>query len=206
MMIVNYIKSNKRAKRFIHFLLIPRAEARPRKWVSWFVNPFFHKHKKGSIIRSQVRMDVLPFNFFEIGINSIIESFSTINNGVGPVIIGNNCLIGMGNVIIGPVTIGNNIIFAQHVVLSGLNHKYTNIEIPISQQNITTAPIVIEDDCWIGANSVITAGIIIGKHSVVAGGSVVTKNVPAYCVVAGNPARIIKQYNFETRAWEKAFK
>lgn len=203
MTLLNTIKNNKRAKKFIHYLLIPKGEARPRKWVSWFVNPFFHRRKKGAIVRSRVRMDVLPFNFFEIGASSIIEDFSTINNGVGPVIIGNNSLIGMGNVIIGPVTIGNNIIFAQHVVLSGLNHKYTDIKIPISQQNVTIARIVIEDDCWIGANSVITAGITIGKHSVVAGGSVVTKNVPPYCVVGGNPARILKQYNFDNHAWEK---
>lgn len=203
MNLANTIRANKRTKQIIHYLLIPKGEARPRKWVSWFVNPFFHKHKKSSIIRSRVRMDVLPFNYFEIGRNSIIEDFSTINNGVGPVIIGENSLIGMGNVIIGPVTIGNNIIFAQHVVLSGLNHNYENTDIPICRQDVTTNPIVVEDDCWIGANSIITAGTTIGKHAVVAGGSVVTKNVPPYCVVAGNPARIIKQYNFENCRWEK---
>jgi len=61
--------------------------------------------------------------------------------------------------------------------------------------------IIIEDECWIGANAVITAGVTIGKHSVIAAGSVVTKNIPPYSVAVGNPARVIKQYNFETKQW-----
>lgn len=195
------IKSNQRIKNFVHFLLIPRGEARARTWVRWAINPFFHVRKKGAIIRSRVRMDVVPFNYFEIGEASIIEDFSTINNGVGSVIIGNGTLIGMSNVIIGPVNIGNNIIMAQHVVISGLNHNYEMIDLPIVEQNVSTKLITIEDDCWIGANVVITAGVHIGKHAVVAGGSVVTKNVPAYSVVVGNPARIIKKYDFEKKQW-----
>ena len=63
--------------------------------------------------------------------------------------------------------------------------------------------VLIEDDVWVGANSVITRGVTIGKHSVVAGGSLVNKDVPPYCIVAGNPARVIKIYNPKTEAWEK---
>ncbi|RYE37044.1 MAG: acyltransferase, partial [Sphingobacteriaceae bacterium] len=59
------------------------------------------------------------------------------------------------------------------------------------------------DDCWIGANVVITAGTTIGKHCVIAAGAVVTKNVPDFCIAAGNPARIIKKYNAEQKAWLK---
>ncbi len=126
------IKNNQRLKKLAHWLMIPKNEARPRLWVSWFVNPFFHIRKKGSKIRFNTRMDVLPFNNFELGRHSIIEDFSTINNGVGDVIIGDETLIGMGNVIIGPVSIGNNVIIAQHVVISGLNHEYTcnNVQFP----------------------------------------------------------------------------
>jgi acetyltransferase-like isoleucine patch superfamily enzyme len=53
---------------------------------------------------------------------------------------------------------------------------------------------------------VITAGVTIGKHCVVAAGSVVTKDVPDYTVVGGNPARILRQYNFSTQAWERVQK
>jgi len=146
-------------------------------------------------------MDVLPFNKFELGKNSTIEDFSTINNGVGDVIIGDNTLIGMSNVIIGPVNIGNNVIFAQNIVVSALNHQYTDVNVPIHKQQVIVSPIIIEDDCWIAANAVITAGVTIGKHSVVAGGAVVTKNIPPYSVAAGNPAKVIKQYDHKTETW-----
>ncbi len=195
------IKRHERLKHFIHWLIIPPRQARPRKWVSWFFNPFFHSRGKGSIIRSNTRMDVLPFNRFILGNNSTIEDFCTINNGVGDVVIGNETRIGMGNVIIGPVTVGNFVIFAQNIVASGLNHGYEDVSLPIDKQKVTTAPIFIEDECWIGANAVITAGVTIGKHSVIAAGAVVTKDIPPYSVAVGNPARIIKQYNFEKKEW-----
>jgi acetyltransferase-like isoleucine patch superfamily enzyme len=201
MSLTQKIKSNKKLKGVVHWMLIPRHQAKPRKWVSWFVNPFYHKKGKHSVIRRSARMDVVPFNKFELGDFSTIEDFCTINNGVGHVIIGNESRIGMSNVIIGPVTIGNAVIFAQNIVMSGLNHSYEDITLPISKQKESTALIIIEDECWIGANAVITAGVTIGKHSVIAAGSVVTKNIPPYSVAVGNPARVIKQYNFETKQW-----
>ena len=201
--IINIIKNNPRFKKFVHRLLIPKGEARPRLWVKMFLNPILHKKGKGSKIRWRTRMDVLPFNKFELGSNSTIEDFCTINNGVGDVFIGSATLIGMSNVVIGPVDIGNDVIIAQNVVISGLNHLYQNVLIPISKQSVTVKPIIIEDECWIAANSVITAGVTIGKHSVIAAGSVVTKDVPPYSVAAGNPAKVIKRYNFENKTWDK---
>src|SRR5215217_7082053 len=133
------IKSNPKLKSFVHWMLIAPGEARPRLWVKWFVNPFIHQRGKGSKIRSRTRVDVLPFNKFSLGENATIEDFSTINNGVGDVFIGNGTLIGMGNVIIGPVTIGNNVIFAQNIVASGLNHEYRDVNVPIKDQKTITA-------------------------------------------------------------------
>ena len=202
MSLIATIKSNSKLKRFVHWLLIPRHQARPRLWVQWFVNPFFHKKGKGTTVCRRTRIDVLPFQKFNIGNYSTIEDFTTINNGVGAVYIGNNSRIGLGNVIIGPVTIGNNVILAQNIVMSGLNHNYEDVYVPIYLQGETVALITIEDDCWIGANVVITAGVTIGKHSVVAGGAVVIKDVPPCCVVVGNPAKIVKRYNVETKIWE----
>ncbi len=203
MSFVSTIKSNPALKKFVHYLLIPRGQARPRLWVKYFVNPFFHKKGKGALIRRNTRVDVLPFNRFELGNKSTIEDFSTINNGVGDVIIGNETRIGIGNVIIGPVTVGNNVIFAQNIVLSGLNHSYEDISKPIHKQPVTTAPIVVENECWVGSNAVITAGVTIGKHSVIAAGAVVTKNIPPYSIAVGNPARVIKQYDFNQNKWVK---
>lgn len=195
------IKSNPRLKKFIHWMLVPTNEARPRLWVKLLVNPFIHKKGKGSKVRGRVRMDLLPFNQFSLGDNATIEDFCTINNGVGDVHIGNNSLIGMGNTLIGPITIGKNVIFAQNIVASALNHEYRDVTKPIYEQPILTAPIIVEDECWIAANAVITAGVTIGKHSVVAAGAVVTKSIPPYSVAVGNPAKVIKQYDFTKAEW-----
>ncbi|CAN5799256.1 acyltransferase [soil metagenome] len=201
MSIKEIVKENQKLKRIAHRMLIPKNEAKPRLWVKVFLNRFFHTKGKGATIRGSARMDILPFNNFVLGAYSIIEDFCTVNNGVGDVLIGDNTLIGMANVLIGPIRIGNDVILAQNVVASGLNHEYRNVDLPISKQNVTTAPICIEDECWIAANVVITAGVTIGKHCVVAAGSVVTKSIPPYSVAAGNPAKVVKQYSFETKEW-----
>jgi acetyltransferase-like isoleucine patch superfamily enzyme len=203
MSIKRILQSNAGLKKLMLFLLMPRNQARPRLWVQLFVNPFFHKKGKRSLICGRTRMDVLPFNPFSIGNDSTIEDFSTVNNGLGAVIIGDHTRIGMSNVIIGPATIGNQVILAQNVVVSGMNHSYQDITVPIRLQKCTASVITIEDECWIGANVVITAGVTIGKHSVVAAGSVVTRDVPSYSIVAGNPAKIIKAYQPSTGFWEK---
>jgi len=203
MNIVYRIKSSRKLKQTIIRLLTPKNQARPRLWVKWFINPFVHHRAKGSLVCRRTRMDVMPFNKFSIGRNSTIEDFCTVNNGVGDVIIGDETRIGLGSVLIGPVHIGNNIRLAQNIVISGLNHNYTDIHKPISQQGVNTHPVYIGDETWIGANAVILPGVFIGKHSIVAAGSVVTQNVPSYSIVAGNPAKIIKTFNSVSEKWER---
>jgi acetyltransferase-like isoleucine patch superfamily enzyme len=201
--LISKIKGNPKLKKLAHWMIMRTNQARPRLWVTLFLNPFMHhKGKKAKICR-RTRMDVLPFNRFSLGDYSTIEDFSTINNGVGDVIIGKRARVGLGDTLIGPVFIGDDVRLAQNVVLSGLNHIYQDITIPIHFQGVTTAPIVIGDETWVGANVVIVAGVTIGRHSVIAAGSVVTKNVPDYSVVVGNPARIIKKYNPESGNWGK---
>jgi len=195
------LKKNPKIKAFILWSLMPKNQARPRWWVKTFVNPFMHKRGKHSLIRHRVRMDVLPFNMFSLGENSTIEDFCTINNGVGDIIIGNRTRIGLSSVLIGPITIGNDVLLAQNIVISGLNHGYKDINKPISKQPVNTRPIFLEDECWIGANSVILSGTTIGKHSIVGAGSVVNRSVPPYTIVAGNPAVPKKQYDFTTNQW-----
>lgn len=197
------IKSNERIKKIVHWSILIPKQTRPRLWIKWFVNPFYHKKGKGAIVRPRTRMDVVPWNKFELGEDSTIEDFSAINNGVGNVIIGDRTKIGLSNTIIGPVTIGNDIRLAQNITLSGLNHNYEDVSVPIHVQGVSTSPIVIEDNSWIGANVVVVAGVTIGKHCIVAAGSIVTKDIPPYSVAVGNPARVLKQYNHQTKVWEK---
>ena len=197
------LKAYPKLKKLALYLLSPKNQARPRLWVKLFLNPFKHHKGKGSSICRRTRIDVMPFNNFYLGDNSTIEDFSTINNLVGDIKIGDRTRIGLGNTLIGPVNIGNDIRLAQNIVMSGLNHNYEDINEPIHFQGVNTAPIIIEDEVWIGANSTILAGLTIGKHSIVAAGSVVTKNVEKYTIVAGNPAKAIKQYDFKTKKWER---
>jgi acetyltransferase-like isoleucine patch superfamily enzyme len=75
------------------------------------------------------------------------------------------------------------------------NHIFSDLTLPMKDQGVTVSFVVIEDDCWIASNCIILAGVTVGKGSVVAAGSVVTKDVPPYSVVAGSPATIIKSRN-----------
>lgn len=197
------IKESPWLKQIALQLLNKRNQARPRLWVKLFVNPLVHKKAWSASICRQTRIDVFPHNMFSIGRRSTIEDFCTVNNAVGKIEIGNNTRIGIGSTLIGPVVVGDNVRLAQNVAVSALNHNYQDISQPISEQGINTNTVEIGDETWIGANAVILPGISIGKHCVVGAGSVVTKSIPSYSVVAGNPAKIIKQYNHKTEKWEK---
>lgn len=118
------------------------------------------------------------------------------------ILIGNN--VGVSGVTIYSATsihIGNNVLLGANVVLYDTDFHQLN---PLDrragiQDSIRTSPVVIEDDVFIGANSIILKGSRIGKGSVIGAGSVVTKDVPPFAVAAGNPARVIKlqgQYDY----------
>ena len=196
------IKTNPQLKRFILNLIVHPIKTRPRWWIRVFQFIYIKRGARSVIYRS-VRKDIVPFNTFKIGQRSVIESYSTINNMVGDIIIGSNCRIGLRNTIIGPVSMGNNVNLGQNILVAGLNHNYQDPNKTMISQGVSTAIITIEDDVSIGANSIILAGITIGKHSFVAAGSIVNRNVPPFSVVAGSPAKIVKQYNPQKKEWER---
>lgn len=120
--------------------------------------------------------------------------------------IGDGCIIGIRNsfAAINSIKIGRNVLFAGYVHITDHSHGYEDIERPVTPQPlISKGPIEIEDDCWLGFGCEILSGVHIGKHSIIAARAVVTHDVPSYTIVAGNPARIIKSYNFELEKWEK---
>jgi acetyltransferase-like isoleucine patch superfamily enzyme len=201
MSIINRIKANPKLKQLVHWSITPHRNPRPRLWIRLLVNPFFHKRGKGAVIRSQTRMDVFPWNRFEIGALTTIESFALVNNGSGHVLLGDRVRVGVGSVVLGPVTMGHGSGLGQHVFVSGFNHGYSDASKNSSVQPLVIKETVIEEEAHIGANSVVLPGIRIGKRSQIGAGSVVTKDIPPYCIAAGNPAKVIKQFDFETGTW-----
>ena len=197
------LKKNPRVKEFVLWMIYPKRRPRPRWWVRWFVNPFFHKRGRGSYIYRRTRMDVFPFNEFRLGKEAVVEDFVLINNGAGDVIIGDKARVGVGTTIIGPVTMGNGSDTGQNAFVAGFNHGYNDGEINSSDQPLDIRPVVIGDDSHVGANSVVVAGVTIGRRCQIGAGSVVTKDIPDFSIAVGNPAKIIKRYNHDTKQWEK---
>lgn len=115
------------------------------------------------------------------------------------IIIGENCDFGMYNHITSTnkIIIGDNLLTGKWVTISDNNHGNTDWETlhtaPLYRPIISKGPVVIGNDVWIGEKATILSGVCIGDGAVVGANSVVTIDVPAYCVVGGNPARIIKQ-------------
>ena len=185
-------KNSPKLKKFIDWVIMNQVETRPR-WFIRLLAPLYQHRGKHSVIHRSARMDTPPYRKFSLGNYSVIESFACVNNAVGDVIIGDHTRIGLHNTIIGPVSIGSHVNLAQGITVTALNHNFDDTNKRIDEQGVSTTPVTIEDDVWIGANAVVLPGVIIGKHCVVAAGAVVTKNVPPHSLVAVVPAKIIKQ-------------
>ncbi len=199
------IKQNQKLKDFVLFLISPKRNPKPRIWVKWFVNPFVHKRGKGTVIRSwRSRIDVFPWHRFDVGNYVTIEDFTVVNNGAGDVILGDNVRIGIGSSVLGPVVIKSGCGLGQHAFVSGFNHRFEDGKRNSSEQDLERRPTVIDEDTHIGSNAVVVAGVHIGKRCQIGSGSVVTKDIPDYSVAVGNPAKVIKRFDFEKDEWVKA--
>ena len=186
------LKNNPKFKKFIDWVIMNQVETRPR-WFMRLLAPLYQHRGKHSVIHRSARMDTPPYRLFSLGNYSVIESFACINNAVGDVIIGDHTRIGLHNTIIGPVDIGNHVNLAQGITVTALNHNFSDTNKRIDEQGVSTNPVTIEDDVWVGANAVILPGVTIGEHCVVAAGAIVTKDVPPHSLVAGVPAKVIKK-------------
>ena len=185
-------KNNPKLKKFIDWVIMNQVETRPRRLIR-LLAPLYQHRGKHSVIHRSARMDTPPYRVFSLGDYSVIESFACINNAVGDVIIGDHTRVGLHNTIIGPVEIGSHVNLAQGITVTALNHNFSDANKRIDEQGVSTNPVTIEDDVWIGANAVILPGVTIGEHCVVAAGAIVTKDVPPHSLVAGVPAKVIKK-------------
>lgn len=108
------------------------------------------------------------------------------------------------------IKIGNNVLMASKIYISDCSHgdysggtNDTNPNIEPMKRHFVCKIVVIEDNVWIGEFVSILPGVTIGKGSIIGANSVVTKNIPPYAIAVGAPAKVIKQYNFKNKKWEK---
>lgn len=130
-----------------------------------------------------------------------LDAIDAYNNQVftPSIVIGNNvtiqkdCHIGAINKIV----IGNNVLMGSKIFISDHSHGDTSLSSillpPLDRPLISKGPIYIENNVWVGEGAVILSGVTIGENSIIGANSVVTKSVSKNCVVAGNPAKIIKE-------------
>lgn len=108
------------------------------------------------------------------------------------------------------IVIEDNVLMGSRILITDHNHgNYNGIGIsdpdmaPQTREIFSEGPVVIEKNVWIGDGVVILPNVTIGKCSIVGANSVVNKSIPPYSIVGGIPAKIIKQYNFTSKSWEK---
>jgi maltose O-acetyltransferase len=108
--------------------------------------------------------------------------------------IGDNSGLGINSQLYtgGGIVIGDNVMMGPDVVILTQNHKYDDVTRPMMEQGYESAPVIIEDDIWIGTRVVILPGVRIGRGSIIGAGSVVAGDIPPFSIVGGNPAKIIK--------------
>jgi acetyltransferase-like isoleucine patch superfamily enzyme len=192
-------------ERFIHFL----SRARVRIYTAVLSGCLGHMGK-GSVIlppcrfmnlhRMRIDDEVLVERGCWLlameGDGSVIEPRIHLKSGVS---------VGMGSSISAAksVVLEEYVLLARNVYISDNSHRFDDIETPISRQGLRPAlPVVVGRHTWIGQNACILPGVHIGQHCVIGANAVVNKNVPAYSVVVGVPARIIKRYCPEEGTWK----
>ncbi len=179
-------------------------------WLYYTLKP---KHREwANIWQGEIQRQLSFLETIEIGRNCFVAPEARLFAEPGrPIVIGDNTYIAAEAIIHGPVFLGNGVSVNHHVSLDGgrkgisignntriaahscayaFNHGMESMQL-ISQQPVTSHGIEVGADVWIGANSGIVDGVVIGDGAIIGMGSMVTRDVPAYTKAAGNPARII---------------
>jgi len=131
------------------------------------------------------------------------ETFKMGNDGfvaggcyvTGEVSLGKNCTLNPYATVRGKFRGGDGVRIGAYACIVGFNHGYARIDVPIHEQPHTSRGIVLGDDIWVGAQVTIIDGVTVGSHSILAAGAIVTKDVPDYAIVGGNPAKILRMRN-----------
>jgi acetyltransferase-like isoleucine patch superfamily enzyme len=149
--------------------------------------------------------------YMRLGTGTIIGPHVTLSAGIAPshelatetaVSIGDRCLIGRGSGIVAheSIEIGDDVFTGHHIYITDANHGYEDPDLPVGRQFGKAKPVRIGSGSWIGHGAIVLPGARIGEHVVVGAGSVVTGDLPDYCVAVGSPARVIRRYE-PGRGW-----
>ena len=149
---------------------------------------------KGVEVRSPERL--------RLGKGVMIDSYVLLHcggmdwsGGKGEILIGDHSYIGPGSVLFGAggISIGVGVLISPGVVITSHQHTFSSHDVPIREQSSEFAPVVIEDNVWLGSNVTVLPGVTIKGGSVIGAGAVVTKNIPARSLCLGVPARVVRE-------------
>jgi maltose O-acetyltransferase len=140
-----------------------------------------------------IRIFFIRLIFNKVGKNVTVENLCHFGSGKN-IEIGDNSGIGKKCRVPANIIIGSNVMMGEEIIILNQNHNFDRIDVPMIYQGFSkNTQLKIQDDVWIGTRTIILPQVShIGKGVIIGAGSVVTKNIPDYAVVGGNPAKIIK--------------
>lgn len=177
----------------------PSKSERVKEIVCTLLSPSYWKWRINLFVYHVINM-ASDRRYITVGKHTNIHPTTIIRYGKN-VKIGDNCLINHNNLLQpgkgpnGSITIGNYVHTGVNVMFMAFNHGFYTTEMPTKEQDYMDAPIVVEDDVWIGGGSIILSGVTIGKGAIIAAGAVVNKDVPPYAIVGGVPSKVLKYRN-----------
>lgn len=149
--------------------------------------------ERGVIIDGLMRKGLVLGDNVKIGAYSFLAGAAISNLGEG-ISIGANSAVDAYSFIgsAGFISIGENVIMGQHVGFHPENHNFDRTDVPIRMQGTTRQGITIEDDVWVGSNTIFLDGAHVGRGSVIGAGSIVKGDIPPYSIAVGVPARVVR--------------
>lgn len=144
-------------------------------------------------------LEMLRSGRLELGAGVLLEPYVWLTGGDdGLIRLGEGAILNIGVMVAAAneVEIGAHSMVGNGCVITDANHAFEDHGIPVTWQGFTSkGPTRISDNCWLGANVVVTSGVTIGSRAVIGAGSVVTADIPDFAVAAGAPARVIRMHN-----------